>query len=389
MTQSLMTTAAWLAGVVWFSLPAVAGDVRLRFERTRIGTVTYEAASAFDVDKDGAIDIVSGEYWFAGPDYLKKHKICELRREMDYYDDFSACPMDVNGDGYMDIISGGWWGSTLQWRENPKGKPVPWPTHDIDKTSNIETTRCWDVDKDGHEDIVPNEGGRVTVYRLLRDAAGKGTAKFQKTVIKESGCGHGLGFGDVNGDGRGDFLVPEGWLEAPADPWTGKWTWHGEFNFGSASIPLLVHDVNEDGKPDVIVGQGHDYGLDWYEQRSDAAGKREWIKHPIDPHRSQYHDMILYDIDKDGTVELITGKRYRAHGTDPGAEDPVGLYYFEIDKGAFRRHTLDYGPAARCSAAGINFFISDVDGNGWSDIIAPGKEGLYLFRNFGPFELGK
>jgi len=81
---------------------------------------------------------------------------------------------------------------------------------------------------------------------------------------------------------------------------------------------------------------------------------------------------------------LITGKRYRAHlGRDPGAMDPVGTYYFEIDGGRFRRVTLDYGPASKASGVGIYLWVADVDGNGWKDIVAPGKEGLYLFRNLG------
>jgi len=376
--------------VVLFLSVTASAEKPLRFERIKIGNVTYEAASAFDVNKDGAIDIVSGEYWFAGPDFAKQHKICDVRRQDDYYDDFSDYPMDVNGDGYLDIITGGWWGKTLRWRENPKGRPREWKIHDIDECGNIETIRFWDVDGDGHVEVIPNAGGHVTIYKLVRDAAGKGMIKFTKHVVKESGCGHGLGFGDVNGDGRGDFVVPDGWLEAPEKPLKAKWTWHPEFKLGKTSVPVLVHDVNGDGRADIIEGQGHDYGLNWWEQRSEPGGKRAWVKHEIDPDRSQYHDMILADIDNDGQVELITGKRYRAHvGRDPGANDPIGVYYFEIEAGRFRRVTLDYGPATRASGVGLYFWVADVDGNGFKDIIAPGKEGLYLFKNKGPLDSGK
>ncbi len=362
----------------------------LKFERIKIGNVTYEAASAFDVNKDGAADIVSGEYWFAGPDFVRQHKICDVRREGDYYDDFSDYPMDVNGDGYLDIITGGWWGKTLRWRENPKGGPVTWKVHDIDKCGNIETVRFWDVDKDGQVEVVPNAGGHVTVYKLVRDEAGKGTGKFTKHVVKESGCGHGLGFGDVNGDGRGDFIVPDGWIEAPESPLKDKWAWHPEFKLGTTSVPVLVHDVSGDGRADIIEGQGHGYGLNWWEQKTDPTGKRTWVKHQIDPDRSQYHDMLLADIDNDGKVELVTGKRYRAHcGHDPGASDPIGLYYFEIEGGRFKRVTLDYGPPSKASAAGIYLWVADITGNGWKDIVAPGKEGLYLFKNHGPIDSGK
>ena len=115
-----------------------------------------------------------------------------------------------------------------------------------------------------------------------------------------------------------------------------------------------------------------------------AGSKREWIKHVIDMDHSQYHDMFMADLDRDGKLELITGKRYRAHnGNDPGSTDPLFLCYFKINGGKFDRYTLEYGPAGQSSGAGIYFWVADVDGNGWLDIVAPGKEGLYLFRNRG------
>ncbi len=357
----------------------------LKFERTRIGDakVIYEAASACDVNNDGALDIVSGEYWFQGPDFKTAHKICDVAYQSEYHDDFSDYPMDVNGDGYVDIVTGGWFCAKLAWRENPKGGAGLWTTHDIDACGNVETARFWDVDGDGHVEVVPNAGGRVAYYTLVRDAAGKGTGKFTKRVVKPDGCGHGLGFGDVNGDGRGDFIVPDGWIEAPEDRAKGAWAFHPEFKLGSASVPILVHDVNGDGRADLIVGQAHNYGLDWYEQVL-KDGTRSWVKHSIDATRSQYHDMALADIDKDGQLELITGQRHRAHnGNDPGEKDPIGLYYFENKGGLWERVTLDYGPATHASGAGIYFWVADVDANGWLDIIAPGKEGLYLFKNKG------
>jgi FG-GAP-like repeat len=380
-----MTT--WiLAGAL--ALAAVAeGDPMLKFEKQRIGTTTYEAASVVDVNNDGVLDIVSGEYWFEGPDFTKQHKICDVLPQGDYFDDFADYPMDVNGNGYMDIISGGWFGKTLSWRENPKGQPVEWTVHIIAEVGNVERPAFCDIDGDGHVEIIPNcPGEPVSIFKLKRDAAGKGMGEFERTIISEGAQGHGLGFGDINGNGRPDIILSRGWLECPENPYGGLWTFHQEFELiKSASVPILAHDVNGDGLNDIIVGGGHDYVLDWWEQKKDGDGNRTWVKHEIDTERSQYHDLQLVDIDNDGELELVTGKRYRAHsGHDPGGDDPIGIYYFKINKGEFVRHTIDYGPADKASGAGIYFWVEDIDGNGWKDIVAPGKEGLYLFRNMGP-----
>lgn len=364
---------------------ASAQAAELRFEKQRIGTGTYESGALFDVNNDGIVDAVSGEYWRPGPDFTASHKIATILEQSTYYDDFSNYPMDVNGDGYLDIVTGGWFGKKMSWRENPKGEPVEWTTHDIAEVGNVERGCFWDIDGDGHVEAVPNlPNDGVVIFILERDDEGKGAGKFRRVDVYAEKQGHGLGFGDINGDGRGDLIMNHGWLEAPEKPFEQPWTYHGGLDLGQAGVPILVYDVNGDGKNDLIVGQGHDYGLAWYEQRDGVTG-REWIKHDIETDRSQFHDLQLADLDNDGVPELITGKRYRAHnGADPGADDPVGLYYYPLKEGKPVRHVIDYGPPETASGTGIYFWVADVDGNGWNDILAPGKEGVYLFKNLGP-----
>ncbi|MDD5687305.1 MAG: VCBS repeat-containing protein [Elusimicrobia bacterium] len=358
----------------------------VKFRKKLIDNVKYEAASVFDVNNDGILDIVCGANWYEGPDW-KKHKICDVKREGEYYNDFSDLPMDVNGDGFLDIVTGAWWGATLQWRENPKGKPVEWKTHDIYKCGSIETTRLFDIDKDGHQEIIPNTPeAPLAYYKLKLDSKGKGTGEFDRYVVFDQPSGHGLGFGDINGNGRPDIILRNGWLEAPEDPAKGKWKFHPEFDLGSASIPIIVHDVNNDGIADLIVGQAHNFGLHWWEQQKMSNGERKWIKHDIDLTASQYHDLQMADIDNDGELELVTGKRYRAHcGEDPGESDsdPVGIYYFKINSGKFEKNIIDFGKVPDATGCGIHFAIADLNGNGWLDVVAPGKDGLYLFENMG------
>lgn len=356
----------------------------LKFKKTLISKEKFETASAFDVNGDGVLDIVSGGYWYEGPDFKKLHKICDVRAEGEYYDDFSTIPMDVNGDGRIDFITGGWFGCNLRWHENPGESDKEWPEHIIRECGNVETIRAWDVDGDGQLEIVPNTpSSPLIVYKLVTDENDKGVGEFTLLRIYDESQGHGLGFGDITGNGRGDFILHNGWLEAPEDTYEEEWFFHPDFELGSASVPILVTDVNGDGLNDIIVGQSHAYGLDWWEQ-SVSNGERKWFKHPIDPYNSQYHDMQWVDIDGDGECELVTGKRYRAHcGNDPGAKDNIGLYYFKWNGQSFSKQVVDYGPAPEGSGCGIFFYIADLNGDGLLDIVAPGKDGLYVFENLG------
>jgi hypothetical protein len=360
----------------------------VKWKKAWVADDTYESAGVFDVDGDGILDIVCGAFWYKGPDFRKKSFVGPVRAEGEYYDDFSTIALDVNGDGKMDFITGGWWGKTLRWRENPGDPKAQWPEHIIAEVGNVETTRAWDVDGDGQIEIIPNTpcSRQVNIFKL-KMKNGRGTGKFDQFTIYEFPEGeqqeHGLGCGDIAGNGRMDIILRKGWLEAPADPFKGKWTWHPEFDLGSASVPVLVVDLNKDGLNDLIVGSAHRYGLDWYEQRL-VKGKRTWVKHAIDPYNSQYHDLIWADIDGDGECELVTGKRHRAHnGNDVGEWDDVGIYYFKWNGEAFAKQVIDYGPIGTGKGCGIHFALADLRGTGRLDLVAPGKDGLYIYYNEG------
>jgi hypothetical protein len=89
--------------------------------------------------------------------------------------------------------------------------------------------------------------------------------------------------------------------------------------------------------------------------------------------------MEFVDINGDGQRDIVTGKRFFAHnGHDPGAHDPVVMYWYEIKraKGKAPEFIAHEITAGRDTGVGTQFLTKDMNGDGKVDIVLGNKKGV-------------
>ena len=348
-----------------------------------------EGVAVGDINKDGKMDIVAGYYWFEAPTW-KRHEIAPSRvfdPTKEYSNSFLNLCMDVNLDGWTDLVLVDFPGKPGFWLENPKNQTGHWKRYVIGDSTGIanESPGFVDIDGDGRLDLLCGDlAAKQLVW--LQAPVKQGQTTWTRYPVSATNFpaaerfSHGLGYADINKDGRKDIITTFGWLEAPADRKQPGWVVHPG-NLGEACSQMQALDINADGKMDVVSASAHKLGIWWYEQLIDGAGNMHWKRYLISEAVSQTHSSILADINGDGQPDFITGKRYLAHHSnpDPGSFDPPLLLWFESTPGKspyWIQREVDNN-----SGSGLNVVAEDMNKDGRIDIVIANKKGVFLFEN--------
>lgn len=380
-----------------------------------------EGAHYGDFDKDGNTDVVVGPFWYAGPDFTKKHEYYsatntfqvkgddgvtrtiegftgELSGRNGYSDNFVTYTYDFNSDGWLDILVFGWPGKATTWYQNPgkKGGSGHWKGHAIWNETDNESPQLVDITGDGKPELLCHARGYLGYVELdWNDPTKLGTLRQISHFDKKAyfRYKHGYGAGDINGDGLVDIVERDGWWKQPRD-WDkkSKWKFYSVpfvSDGARGGAQMLVYDFNGDGLNDVATSHdGHGWGLSVFTQYRDGA-LVEFDEVPIMGDKatdneygvvfSQIHALDLADMDKDGRMDIVTGKRFWAHG--PGKDaDPNGaavLYWFKTTK---VKRDIVFVPYKIHDNSGVGTQVTagDVNGDGFPDVVVGNKKGAFV-----------
>ncbi|MHC5066641.1 MAG: FG-GAP repeat domain-containing protein, partial [Planctomycetota bacterium] len=370
------------------------------FEKVQLDADFYsEGASFGDLNGDGQMDLIAGPFWYAGPDFEDRQEIYPAKPfdVARYSDNFFAFVYDFNRDGAQDVFFIGFPGKDASWFENP-GKGVgDWQRHRVFEVVDNESPTFADLTGDGLPELICQFEDRLGYAAPNWDAPSE---PWPFRPVSPTGAGgnftHGLGLGDIDGDGRMDLLTRSGWWQQPAsldgDP---LWTKH-EYVFGErGGAQMYAYDLDGDGDADVISSwNAHGYGLFWYEQIR-INDRIDFVPHRIMGEfgsESVYglvignlHAIDLVDMDGDGLKDIVTGARYWAHGgNDKADKEPALLYWLQLQRseedGAKGVEFIPWEIDDN-SGVGTQVVAGDMTGDGLPDVVVSNKMGTFFHRH--------
>ena len=379
-------------------------QVSSRFRIQRLNEFYYAwSAAAADFNRDGILDVVAGPYIYYGPDFTKSREILPahaLSPTKDYANDcMIQYAFDYTGDGWPDVLCSNL-GTPIYLYVNPKGESRRWDKFQVAPTVGCEVWDHKDIDGDGIPEVVYMT--RDAVVYAKPDPANPTGPWVVHNISKGYAALHGIGIGDINGDGRPDVVNVFGWWENPGPGGKEPWTYHSQaFGRWARSGPggalMAIYDVNGDGLNDVVTSMGaHDFGLGWYEQKRDAAGKISFVEHIIMKDYStaaknaggvtfsQIHALNFADVDGDGVPDIVVGKRYWSHLDNLHDPDPYGppvLFWYRTVRNPKAPGGAEFVPQLihNHSGVGSNIEVVDLNKDGAVDIVTATDRGAYIF----------
>ncbi len=274
-------------------------------------------------------------------------------------------PIDIDHDGWMDVIFNGiWFRNPGFMAEYPD---IQWKSYLIKAGGHDASTV--DIDNNDEADILIYDGNKLAWYNTSNT--------LRENVISSGHHDHGgtapRGYGDLDGDGDMDVMIPGFWYANPGDG-TGTWeenTWPfipvPNASYGRSTRSWIA-DIDGDGVNDIVYSHCDTGGSHVYWVRNLGAGKKwQSLMLPDPPTRKgdvegtgSFHSLGVADFNLDGHLDIFAGEQ----------EDPD--VYMESDglvamkpRGLKERGVIWYSDGGKNPE--FKTYIIHVDNPGWHD----------------------
>jgi len=316
-----------------------------------------------DINGDGIAEVIVPSsnggplVWYEYPDWTK-HVIAPAGTWS-----CNARVVDMDGDGDGDLLISDWINNNrIEWYENPlpDGNPTTdqWKRHTIGspKAHDID---IGDIDGDGRMEFVGrwkgDEGSKFYIWKQKSDGS---------WVNRAVDCppGEGIALGDIDNDGKLEAIIGGRWYKASGDIIGDSWDEHIFADWPEDAV-VKVGDINNDGKLEVALTKTEEvHRISWFEVPSNPEDR--WIEHVIDNAVDCAHSLAIHDMDGDGNLDIITAEQHYS------AEKRVMIYYN-------RGNGLEWEQQVIGNTGSHSLCIADIDGDGRPDIMGANWTGAY------------
>jgi hypothetical protein len=360
----------------------IDGDRELLLPRGGTEWLRSFGLDAHDINRDGYLDIVCGNYFYMNPggDMSGNWERTAFRSAFD-----GTLFVDVDGDRFADVIAQDL--PEVVWLEADDLEGTSWNARII---GNLPPTGHRNGQGYGTADLVP--GGKQEIVLAAKGGIfcaqipeHPGRMLWDFVMIAETNSDEGIGFGDIDGDGDTDLAYGDSreagenaellcWAENPG---TTDRLWEEYLVSDRVEVVdrVEIADLNGDGKPDIALSEERYPGPDPDANlrvflAGDDPRNGPWEQEIVATQYSM-NNLDAADVDRDGDTDLVTNEhKGNRHKTEVYLNDGKANFSpLLVGTG----HEMHLG--ARCF---------DLDSDGDPDIIGMGwdrYQELHLFRN--------